>query len=79
MINNITLNAEKIQFKESQIYFFGHCWSKHGISLDPKKIEALNHMKFTEDKETMRSFLGMVNYLKNTVHNVHTFVNHSVH
>ena len=26
------------------------------------KIQALNHMKFPEDKETMRSFLGMINY-----------------
>ena len=61
--NNPTLNGEKIQFKQSQVSFYGHCWSKHGISPDPKKIEALNHMEFPPDKETMRSFLGMVNYL----------------
>ena len=61
--NNLTLNAKKIQFKQSQVSFYGHCWSKQGILLDPKKIEALNHMKFPPDKETMRSFLGMVNYL----------------
>ena len=30
---------------------------------DPKKIQALNHMEFPLDKETMRSFLGMINYL----------------
>ena len=63
MSNNLTLNAEKIQFKRSQVSFYGHCWLKKGISLDPKKIEALNHMEFPPDKETMRSFLGMVNYL----------------
>ena len=34
-----------------------------GIALDPKKIEALNHMEFPPDKETMRSFLEMVIYL----------------
>ena len=62
MSNNLTLNAEKIQFKQPQVSFYGHCWSKHGISLDPKKIEVLNHMEFPPDKETMRSFLGMVNY-----------------
>ena len=27
------------------------------------KIQALNHMEFPPDKETMRSFLGMINYL----------------
>ena len=61
--NNLTLNAKKIQFKQSQVSSCGHCWSKQGTLLDPKKIEALNHMKFPPDKETMRSFLGMVNYL----------------
>ena len=63
MSNNFTLNLEKIQFKQSQVSFYGHCWSKHSISPEPKKIEALNHMEFPLDKETMRSFLGMTNYL----------------
>ena len=63
MSNNLTRNSEKIQFKQFQVSFYGHCWSKQGISPDPKKIEALNHMEFPPDKETMRSFLGMVNYL----------------
>ena len=63
MINNLTLNSEKIQFKQSQVSFYGHCWLKQGISLDPKKIEVLNHMEFPPDKETMSSFLGMINYL----------------
>ena len=63
MSNNLTLNSEKIQFKKFQVSFYGHCWSKHGISPDPKKIQELNHMEFLPDKETMRSFLGMINYL----------------
>ena len=63
MHNNLTLNAEKIQFKQSQVSFYGHCWSKRGISPDPMKIQALKHMEFPPDKETIRSFLGMVNYL----------------
>ena len=63
MNSNLTLNSEKIQFKQSQVSFYGHCWSKHDISPDPKKIQALNHMELPPDKETMRSFLGMINYL----------------
>ena len=63
MSNNLTLNSEKIEFKQSQVSFYGHCWSKHGISPDPKKIQALNHIEFPPDKETMRSFLGMISYL----------------
>ena len=63
MENNLTLNLEKIQFKQSQVSFYGHIWSEHGISPDTKKIQALKHMEFPPDKETMRSFLGMINYL----------------
>ena len=63
MENSLTLNSEKIQFKQSQVSFYGHIWSKHSISPDPKKIQALKHMEFPPDKETMRSFLGMINYL----------------
>ena len=63
MENNLTLNAEKIQFKQKQVSFYGHIRSDQGISPDPKKIQALKHMEFPPDKETMRSFLGMINYL----------------
>ena len=63
MSNNLTLNLEKIQFKQSQVSLYGHCWSKHGISPDQKKIQALNHVEFPPDKETMRSFPGMISYL----------------
>ena len=63
MENNLTLNLEKIQFKQSQVSFYGHIWSDNGISPDPKKIQALKHIEFPPDKETMRSFLGMINYL----------------
>ena len=61
--NNLTLNTEKIQFKQSQVSFYGHCLSKQGVLLDPMKIQALKHMEFPPDKETMRSFLGMIKYL----------------
>ena len=63
MENNLTLNSEKIQFQQTQVSFYGHIWSKHEISPDPKKIQALKHMEFPLDKETMRSCLGMINYL----------------
>ena len=63
MSNNPTLNSVKIQFKQFQVSFYGHCWSKHGISPDPKKIQAVTHIEFPPDKETMRSFLVMINYL----------------
>ena len=59
----MTLNAEKMQFRLPKVSFFGHTWSDKGLSADPKKIEAVKRMEMPQDVETMRSFLGLVNYL----------------
>ena len=61
--NNLTLNSEKIQFKQSQVSFYGHCWSKHGILPDPKKIQALHHIEFPPDKETMSRYIALSAHL----------------
>ncbi|MCG8429678.1 MAG: hypothetical protein MJA29_00665, partial [Candidatus Omnitrophica bacterium] len=61
--NNLTLNKDKLQFRQETVSFFGHLWTKDGIRADPKKIAAITSMEFPPDKESCRSFLGMVNYL----------------
>ena len=61
--NTLTLNPEKMQFRLPKVSFFGHQWSARGLSPDPKKIEAVKRMELPQDLETMRSFLGLVNYL----------------
>ena len=52
-----------MQFRLPQVSFFGHQWSARGPSPDPKKIAAVKRMELPQDVETMRSFLGLVNYL----------------
>ena len=42
-----------MQFRLPKVSFFGHTWSDHRLSPDPKKIEAVKRMEF----------LGLVNYL----------------
>ena len=61
--NTLTLNPDKMQFRLPQVSFFGHQWSAKGLSPDPKKIAAVKRMNLPQDMETMRSFLGLVNYL----------------
>ena len=51
-----------MQFILPKISFFGHTLSDEGLSLDPKKIEAAKRMEMPQDVETMRSFLGLINY-----------------
>ena len=52
-----------MQFRLPKVSFFGHTWSYHGLSTDPKKIEAVRKMESSQDMETMMSFLDLVNYL----------------
>ena len=61
--NNLKLNASKLQFQLEEVSFFGHNWSSKGISPDPQKIQAIQQMDFPPDKESMHSFLGVVNLL----------------
>ena len=61
--NNLKLNALKLHFQLEEVSFFRHYWSSKGISPDPKEIHAIQQMVFPPDKESMQSFLGMVNFL----------------
>ena len=61
--NNLTLNADKMQFRLPKVSFFGHTWSDKGLSADPKKIKAMKRMELPHGVQTMRSFLRLINYL----------------
>ena len=61
--NGLTLNPDKMQFQLPKVSFFRHTWSDRGLSADPKKIEVVKKMEIPQDVETMRSFLGLINYL----------------
>ena len=61
--NGLVLNKRKLQFKKEEVSFFGHRWNSTGISPDPKKTESILRMEFPPDKDTMHSFLGLVNFL----------------
>ena len=61
--NGLVLNKKKLQFKKEEVSFFSHRWNSTGISPDPKKTESILKMQFPPDKETMHSFLGLLNFL----------------
>ena len=61
--NGLIFNKKKLQFKKEEVSFFDHRWNSTGISPDPKKTESILRMEFPPHKETMHSFLGLVNFL----------------
>ena len=56
-------NPNKCQFRKKLVKFFGLILSRHGVSPDPSKIEALKKLPEPKDEKLLQSFLGMVNYL----------------
>ena len=59
--NGLVLNKRKLQFKKEEVSFFGHRWNS--TDPDPKKTESILKMEFPPDKQTMHSFIGLVNFL----------------
>ena len=63
-LNNLSLNSKKMQFKSTDCKFFGHRLTPDGIRVHPKKIETIIQMDPPQDMANLKSFNGMINYLK---------------
>ena len=61
--HNVSLNSEKLQFKETQVDFFGHVLTKNGIQPAKEKLEAIHIMKTPSNTKEVQTILGMVIYL----------------
>ena len=61
--NGLTLNLDKCKVNMTSIEYYGMIFSKTGVSPDPKKVQALKELPPPSNVATLRSFLGMMNYL----------------
>ncbi|CAB3990014.1 Hypothetical predicted protein [Paramuricea clavata] len=59
---NLRFNGDKCEFDKPSITFYGHVFSKQGISPCPKKIEAIKSLKPPANVSELRSYLGMTTY-----------------
>ena len=57
----------KCQFWLDRVAFLGHVISVEGVSVDPKKIEAVVNWKLPKNVSEVKSFLGLVGYYKKFV------------
>jgi hypothetical protein len=60
--SGLTLKRSKCEFGKTSIMFFGLVFPDQGISPDPEKVEALQHLPAPSNLAELRSFLGMANY-----------------
>ena len=58
--SGLTLNASKCEFGKSEIEFWGMRIGEYGVKPDPAKVEALEHLKPSNTKEELVSFLCML-------------------
>jgi len=57
--HGITFHRERCQFGKEQIEFFGHFFTKDGLKPSPDKVRTIKECGMPENKEAVRSFLGM--------------------
>ena len=67
---NITLNADKIQFKKTKLKYIGHTITDKGIEADDDKVQTIRNMPAPKNIKQLRSFLGMINYLSKFCRNL---------
>ena len=61
--NNVKLNFEKLQYKQTQMDFFGETYTTDGRKPSSDKVKAITNMPQPANKKELQSFIGMVNYL----------------
>ena len=61
--NNVSLNSEKLQFKQAKVSFYGHTLTDQGLQPADDKLQAIKNMKVPDNAAELLTLLGMINYL----------------
>eukprot|EP00253_Pinus_taeda_P036018 PITA_36018 len=61
---SISLNPKKSFFALDQGKLLGFIVSKDGIYIDPNRIKEISEIPFPDNKKSMQSFLGQINFVK---------------
>ena len=60
---NIRLNFDKLQYKKTEVNFFGETYTTDGHKPPQSKVSAIVEMPPPTCKKQVQSFIGMINYL----------------
>lgn len=67
---HIRLNDKKAALKQHKVVFMGHMITRDGISPDPTKVEAIQHLPVPTDVSSVRRLCGTVQYLARYIPNL---------
>ena len=60
---NVKLNYEKLQYKCTEVNFYGEMYTTDGHKPAQNKITTIVEMPSPGSKKEVQSFIGMINYL----------------
>ena len=60
---NIQLNYDNLQYKNTEVDFFGETYTTKGCKPAQTKVSAITSMSELNYKKEVQSFIGMINYL----------------
>ena len=60
--HGLTLRKEKCRFGVTQVLWFGNVYDKHGMSVDPAKVQIIKDWPRPKDKAAVKSFLQTVQF-----------------
>ena len=65
----ISLNLRKCNFCVIEGKLIGHLVGKHGVRIDPKRVEAIDKIQKPKSVKGIQSFFGQINFLRRFVTN----------
>ena len=68
----ITLNLAKCLSCKTSLKYYYFIFPKEGMKPNPKKVEEIKNAEAPEDVKSLRSFLGLANYMKRFINDFST-------
>ena len=65
----VSLNPKKSHFALEEGKLLGNIISKHGIRIDPSRVEAIQKIDIPRSRKEVQSLIGKVNFIKRFIPN----------